>query len=152
MIALAAVILVVSGMGISRTLKLSAKADDLKEKISSLDKRLAPFVEMSNRLEELKAKQKALSDFTGQTPDILNVLKDIATLTPEDTWIRNFSLTKGKIRISAEGKSATACVSSLRKSRQFSQVKLVSSVTKTKSNNERFSLEIIPRTAGGGGK
>ncbi len=151
-IAIAAVVLAVSGMGISRTLKLSAEADDLKEKITGLEKRLAPFVEMSNRLEDLQGKQKALSDFTRETPDILNVLRDIATLTPEDTWIRNFSLSKGKIRISAEGKSATACVSSLRKSPQFSQVKLVSSVTKTKNNKERFSLEIISRTAGGGGK
>lgn len=146
----AAGIISATGYGVIQNLRLSRQADALKQKIDVLEKRIAPLVEMSNKLEEVENRKKEFFEFADEYPDILDVLKEIALLTPKDTWIRNFTLTKGKIRISGEGKSATACVASLRKSRLFTQVKLVSSVTKTKNDMERFSVEIVPKRSDGG--
>ncbi len=136
--------------GVVQNLRLSRESDALRKKIDLLEKRIMPLVEMNNKLEEVEKSKKELLQFADEYPDLLEVLKQIALFTPKDTWIRNFSLSNGKIRLSGEGKSATACVASLRKSRLFSQVKLVSSVTKVKNDMERFSVEIVPKLPDGG--
>lgn len=145
----ALVMFALTGIDSMRILKLSGRADHLQEKITRLENRIEPLIKVRNGIEELQAGKKGLLDFKKEVPDLLEVLRDLAILMPGNTWIRNFSLSNNKIRISAEGKSATACVAGLRKSRLFSQVKLVSSVTKTRDDMERFSLEIVSVKIGG---
>lgn len=145
----AVIMLALTGISSIKVMKLSASAEHLDKKIAHLENSLKPFIKIRTSIEELHTRKRNLLEFKKEVPDLLEVLKDLANLVPQDTWIKNFSLSNNKIRISAEGKSATACVASLRKSRSFSQVKLVSSVTKTRNEMERFSLEIIPKKAGG---
>ena len=141
----AAIMLVSTGIGITEMIRLSSQVGAVESRLEQLEKRMKPLIAVRSKIDEIDAREKELTDFGSELPALLDVLRDLAVLTPGDTWIRNFSLSNGKFRISAQGKSATACVASLRKSRLFSQVKLVSSVTKTKDNTERFSLEIIPK-------
>ncbi len=151
-----AAMLVVTGVGLTRMMSLSSRVDEVNARLAQIEKRMKPLIEMRSKIDEIEARKKELTDFGNELPGLLDVLKELAVLTPQDTWIRNLSLSNSKFRLSAQGKSATACVASLRKSRLFSQVKLVSSVTKTKDGLERFSIEIIPRNSrskrGGGRK
>ncbi len=151
-IATIAGMLLATSIGAARMIRLSAKVDQVENRLSQLEKRLNPLMVIQAKIDDIEGRKQELSDFVNELPNVLDVLRELTILTPKDTWIRNFSLSNGKFRISAQGKSATACVASLRKSHLFSQVKLVSSVTKTKDDMERFSLEIIPkrRTRGKG--
>ncbi len=148
----AAAMITATSIGAFRMMKVSSKVDAVDAKLAVLEKKIKPLLETRAKIDEIEKKKKELSDFTHELPSLLDVLKEIATLTPMDTWIRNFSLSGKKFRLSAEGKSATACIAALRKSRLFTQVKLVSSVTKSKDGNERFSVELIPRLSSGGKK
>ena len=137
--------LAATGIGLTKMMRLSSQVSQVETRLEQLENRMKPLIEVRTKIDEIEARKKELADFGSELPALLDVLRELAVLTPRDTWIRNFSLSNGKFRISAQGKSATACVAALRKSRLFSQVKLVSSVTKTKDNMERFSLEIIPQ-------
>ncbi len=140
-----AAMLGVTGAGLTKMIRLSGRVDKVNVRLAQVEKRMKPLIEMRAQIDEIEVRKKELTDFGSELPGLLDILKELAVRTPQDTWIRNLSLSNGKFRISAQGKSATACVASLRKSRMFSQVKLVSSVTKTKDGMERFSIEIIPR-------
>ncbi len=150
--AVTAAMLAATAFGTVRMMRVSSRVNQVDKRLKELENRMKPLLETRAKIDEVEKKKQELTEFTKELPGILDVLREIATLTPTDTWIRNFSLSSRKFRLSAEGKSATACVAALRKSRLFSQVKLVSSVTKTKDGNERFSIEIVPRTSGRGGK
>jgi len=147
LIAIAAItgMLLASAIGAVHMIRLSAKVDQVENRLAQLEKRLKPLMAIQAKIDDIEGRKQELSDFVNELPNVLDVLRELTLLTPKDTWIRNFSLSNGKFRISAQGRSATACVASLRKSHLFSQVKLVSSVTKTKDDMERFSLEIIPK-------
>ncbi len=121
-------------------------------KIQVLDKRMGPLRVSQKRLEDIKKQINDLNEFKREYPSVLFILDELAKLTPDDTWIKSLRLRKNRLRISAEGTSAVETMAKWRKCPLFSDVKLVSPVTKDRYQHERFSVEILVKSIGGKGK
>ncbi len=145
----AAVILWTTGGLVLETVKASRILKQQEIQIQALDKRIEPLRISQKRLEEIEKQINDLNDFKSEYPSALSILKELAELTPDNTWIKSLRLRKNKLRISAEGASAVETMARWRKSPLFSNVKLISPVTKDRYQRERFSVEILIKSIGG---
>jgi hypothetical protein len=100
------------------------------------------MLDIKKQLEQIDNRLKDLRDFRSEKPSELKVLKAIAELTPPQTWIKNFNIKNGKLKVSAEGGSAVETIGKWRQSPFFSEVKLISPVTKDRQGRERFTVEM----------
>jgi len=120
----------------------------LEEKIRELERTLAPLEKRKQEADKIRTRFLDVQEFTSDKGIPLKVLLALATDTPSESWIRSLSLKDGKIRISGEGASATETIARWRDNPLFSDVKMVSPVTKGKDQKERFSVELILRPVG----
>ncbi len=141
--ATAAVLLLTTGYNGIRLYSLSSRLSTLDTRVISLEKRLEPLQKTKDELENIQAQLSDILDFKSENARVLDILKNLAELTPTDTWIKTLSLKSDKLRVSAEGKSAVDTLSAWRNSPLFAEVKLISPVTKSRTQMERFSVEII---------
>ncbi len=114
----------------------------LKKRRSIVEGSIAPLKEKTEEVKQIKQQIDDLEFFFKEYPNILDVLDELARLSPDDVWVKNFNLSSGTMRFSVEGKNAVSILSEWRKSRYFDEVKLVSPVNKSSDGTERFSVEI----------
>jgi|GEM_PF-846140 len=136
-----ACLLATAFLGISY-LKEAQKLDDIQKNITALDKRAAPLREVAKKAENLERSVKILRDFIEERPPMEAVLSELATLTPDDSWIKNLDISGDKIRITAEGKSALDTMAAWRTGRNFTNIQQVSPVTKDANGVEFFTVEM----------
>ncbi len=120
----------------------------LEEKSHGLERTLAPLEERKQEADKIRTRFHDVQEFTSGKDTPLKVLLALATDTPSESWIRSLSLKDGKIRITGEGASATEAIARWRDNPLFSDVKMVSPVTKGNDQKERFSVELVLRPAG----
>jgi len=123
---------------------------DLEQQATQIQDRLTPFLETQKRLEQTEKELRNIEDFRAQSPPELAILQALAETSPMETWIKSLNLRKDKLRITAEGGSAVEAMAKWRESPLFSDVKLVSPVTKDRQQRERFSVEMTLAGVEGG--
>jgi hypothetical protein len=139
--AVAAMILATGIQGL-RYQKRVYSVHKIEQEVEELQVSLSPMLDTQKRLEQIDDRLKDLRDFRSEKPSELKVLKAIAELTPPQTWIKNFNIKNSKLKISAEGGSAVETMGKWRQSPFFSEVKLISPVTKDREGRERFTVEM----------
>ncbi len=110
--------------------------------IKELEERLAPFKSIQSRLDKTRKTEALIEAFMDAGPPALAVIDELAKRIPRDAWVRNCSIRADRVRISVEGGSAVSVVEELKKSPLFKDVSLVSSVTRTRDQKERYTLEL----------
>ncbi len=125
---------------------LSAKVKKLNQQLEKVEQQLAPFKEKEQRLQALQETSADFDDFLSESPSVLQVLKALAEKTPADCYIKSLNLRNNRLRVTAQGKSAIDTMASWRRVPIFSDVRLVSPVTKDRDQNERFTVEITIKT------
>lgn len=140
--AVAIAIILATGIQGLRLRERLHSVQEMKQEIGKLEKRLSPMLNTQKQLDQVEGQLKDLADFRSERPSALVVLKALADYTPPKTWIRTFNLRGDKVRIRAEGSSAVETMGKWRENPLFSEVKLISPVTKDRQQRERFSVEI----------
>lgn len=115
---------------------------EMEQEVEELQERLSPMLNIQKQLEQIENQLKDLGDFKVERPSELKVLKAIAELTPPETWIKNLNIKKDRLKVTAEGGSAVKTMGNWRQSPLFSEVKLISPVTKDRQQRERFTVEM----------
>jgi Tfp pilus assembly protein PilN len=113
----------------------------LERDVTQREGRLAPLLETHKELEQLQTQLKDLQDFATEQSAVLAVFKTLTELTPSETWIKSLNFAGSKVRITGQGGSAVDVMGLWRNNKLFSEVKLVSPVTKYRQE-ERFSVEL----------
>ena len=126
----------------SHYVRLKKEVRRLEVRVNKAEQALVPLKDKVKQVEAVKSQAEEMEEFLKNYPPILDVLEELANLTPEDAWIRTFNLSGDTIRLSAEGPNALAIMSEWRKSRYFEKVRLISPVTRPRNGGERFSVEI----------
>ncbi len=114
----------------------------LKEQVERLKKRVQP---LQNDLEALKRSSQFLNnidEFMGSRPNLYTLLNKVAELVPEGTWFSNCSFEKGTMTLRGTSADAVKVLETLRKSGLFTQVKLIGSVSRGRTGQERFGLSL----------
>jgi hypothetical protein len=134
---------VVGAVAAAMILATGVQGLKFQKRVHSVHKiELSPMLNIQKQLEQIENQLKDLRDFRVERPSELKVLKAIAELTPPQTWIKNFNIKKGKLKVTAEGGSAVKTMGKWRQSPLFSEVRLISPVTKDRQQRERFTVEM----------
>jgi len=121
--------------------KLGIEYKKNEQIISKLNKVYKPLKLKEEELKKIQSLKKDLNDFIHERPSLLDILKEIAEKTPKNAWVKSLSVRGSKIRISAEGGYAVETMEAWRKSKLFTEIKLVSPVTKNSDGQERYTVE-----------
>ncbi len=140
---LAAVLVLATGLAGFKCYGTARDVSSLESRARDLERRIDPLRKTKEQLDEIDAELADIRSFTASKTTALDVLRYLATLTPRDTWIKTFSLQRDRLRISAEGRSAVRALAAWREAPLFTDVKLISPVTKRGMGTERFSVEIV---------
>lgn len=127
---------------------ISERVKKLNQQLEKVEKQLTPFKEKEQKLKALLDTINDLDAFMKEYPSLLPILKALAETTPTDCYIKSLNLNGHKLRITALGKSAIDTMAKWREVPFFSNVRLVSPVTKDRNQNERFTVEITVKNRG----
>lgn len=125
--------------------KLYIRSVELKARdveLARLNQELKPLVETKNRIDAIRGEIASMTGFKNEFPRPVEVLRLLTVNTPQDTWIQNFNMKDDKLRITAEGNSASQVTAEWRKLPFCAELKLTSPVMKDNNQKERFSVEI----------
>jgi Tfp pilus assembly protein PilN len=139
--AAAAIILVTGLQGLQLQQRVHS-VHNMEQEVGELQERLSPMLNIQKQLEKIENQLKDLGDFTVEKPSELKVLKAVAELMPPETWINSLNIEKDRLKVTAEGGSAVKTMGNWRQSPLFSEVKLISPVTKNRQQRERFTVEM----------
>jgi Tfp pilus assembly protein PilN len=114
----------------------------MEQEVEELQQRLSPMLNIQKQLEKTENQLNDLGDFMTEQPSELKVLKALAELMPPETWIKSLNIEKDRLKVTAEGGSAVKTIGNWRQSPLFSEVKLISPVTKNRQQMERFAVEM----------
>jgi hypothetical protein len=140
--AVVAAIILITGIQGLKLQKRVHSVHKMEQEVEDLQERLSPMLNTQKQLEQIENQLKDLGDFKVEKPSELKVLKAIAELTPPETWIKNFNIRKGKLKVTAEGGSAVKTMGNWRQSPLFSEVRLISPVRKDRQQREHFKVEM----------
>ncbi len=114
----------------------------LKEQVQQVKKQVQP---LQKNLEILKKSSQFIQNidsFMAARPNLYAILNKVAELVPEGTWFSNCSFDRDIITLRGISPDAVKVLDALRKSDLFSQVKLIGSVSRGKTGEERFGLSL----------
>lgn len=113
---------------------IDAKIKELEpdvKKASALKGEIDSLIEAFNKL-------KGISNYDKPRVDIL---AELTTILPNDTWIKQLSFKRDYFEIEGVGKSGADVLTILENSETFSQVRFTSSVLKDRQGKERFKIK-----------
>lgn len=144
MIAIAAAILIalLTIYQAGQALWLQLELGRVKAHVAELEKRYEPYRSLQEKLDESKRVREVADSFEKEAPQLLPIIYEFARLIPKDGWIRTCTIRGDRVRIAIEGGSAVKMVEILKKSPMFKSVTLASSVTRTRDQQERYTLEL----------
>ncbi|NDY43541.1 PilN domain-containing protein [Dissulfurirhabdus thermomarina] len=129
--------------------RLAARVAAKEAEVAAAEARIAPLRKTHQEAESLRATAEALAAFRAGGIPALETLKVLAEATPPETWIKSLHMKEDRIRLTAEGGSAVDVMGLWRAAGRFSEVRLVSPVTKDRRQRERFSVELVLAAPGG---
>ncbi len=138
----AIVISLLTGFNVLRLERITSTTSKNQEVVARLEKQYLPLKKINDKIEKIKKLEQDMNDFLHERPPVLVILKELAIRTPLNSWIRSCTIRGSVVRVSAEGGSAVETMEEWRKSPLFSEVKLVSPVTKNRQQQERYTVEI----------
>jgi Tfp pilus assembly protein PilN len=148
--AAAAAIILATGLQGLQLQQQAHSVHKMEQEVKELQERLSPMLSIQKQLEKIENQLKDLRDFRVEKPSELKVLKAVAELTPPETWINSLNIKKDELKVTAEGGSAVKTMGNWRQSPLFSEVKLISPVTKDRQQRERFTVEMKLASGKGG--
>lgn len=113
---------------------VEARIDEIKSTAYEL-------VETKKELETIEEKMRFLFDFQQRRNINIKVLRQLSIILPEEAWLTNFSVEKGRAEIRGFAGRAANIIEPLEKSALFKKVEFSTPVT-VKDGMERFSLKM----------
>ncbi len=114
--------------------KLNAQIKELEPDISAVEL-------MRTQISQLERKIGVLGNVKKENPSQLDILRELTTIIPENTWLNRLRYRKGKIQLEGYAPSASDLIALLEKSPFFRDVRFPAPITKTREGLERFKVE-----------
>lgn len=120
-----------------------------RDRIEALEARVADarteamaVAELRSELEDAVHSANFLVRKKENQPVLLNVLREVTGLLPDDTWLTRFQLNDGEVQLYGESDSASRLIGILDESPMLASANFISPVTtNTSTGDERFNLE-----------
>jgi general secretion pathway protein L len=120
----------------------TALQDELDSKIAVVRAEAQAAGQTGDEIASVITQGNFFSTKRAQQPTVAQILDEVTRLLPDDTWLARFELSKSKISLHGESKSASSLISLVEASTMFSDTRFASPVTKNpRTSNDRFMLE-----------
>ncbi|MEA3486622.1 MAG: PilN domain-containing protein [Thermodesulfobacteriota bacterium] len=120
----------------------------LDAKIVQLSAKVAGVGEMRARCDKLEGQIDYLSNLGGNRVPVLNVMRDLSYIIPQNAWVNRFSVSGDDVKIEGYAESASELIPLLEESPLFGDVAFVSTITKTRDGKERFRIGLKIKRGG----
>lgn len=121
--------------------KEATAVQHLNEQIKSVAKDAAEVEALRNEIEQLQDKTAHLLEKKTNAASILETVEILSRLIPDDTWLKHFRYSRGKLQIQGQSPTASSLISTLEESKMFDSVRFVSPVTQDRRTGlERFQI------------
>lgn len=138
----AAVVLLALVMWQSLAIKRD-RVEALEQEVAQARREAMAVAELRGELEEAVRSANFLVRKKENHPVVVNVLRELTGLLPDDTWLTRFRLEDGEAQLYGESPSASSLIGVLDESPMLSQANFISPVTTNSSTgDERFNLEV----------
>jgi Tfp pilus assembly protein PilN len=120
-----------------------------EKRLQEIDRQISLRKEEVNKIETLKKEINALSDdistvngFKENKPMALNILKELTTILPKNTWVTRVRITESGVNIEGYSSSATGLLSKIEASHYFKKTEFASPTFRdTRMNADRFNIK-----------
>jgi general secretion pathway protein L len=113
--------------------------DELNEKVALARREANAVLDIQTQLEKSRESLDYVTSRRREAPTVLEALKEVTVLLPDDTWLQQFELKQGKLQLRGMSAQATALIKRLEDSPAFEGVGFRSPVVQAKGK-ERFHL------------
>lgn len=146
--ALGAAAVLLLGLAMWQSLAVKAsRVQVLEGQVADARKEAMEVAELRKQLEDAVKSANFLVRKKENHPVLLNVLREVTHLLPDDTWLVRLQLNDGKVQLYGESSAASRLIGMLDDSPMLSKVSFISPVTtNTQTGNERFNLQaqVVP--------
>ena len=121
-----------------------------EKRLQEIDRQISLRKAEVNKIETLKKEIDALSGeistvsgFKENKPMALNILKELTTILPRNTWVTRVKITESSVNLEGYSSSATGLLSKLEASRYFKKSEFASPTFRdTRMNADRFNIKM----------
>jgi Tfp pilus assembly protein PilN len=120
-----------------------------ERRLQEIDHQISLRKEEVNKIESLKKEIGTLSNeistvngFKENKPMALNILKELTTILPKNTWVTRVRITESSVNLEGYSSSATGLLSKIEASRYFKKTEFASPTFRdTRMNADRFNIK-----------
>lgn len=135
------IILLLAGGILSSIIKEMIHLSKMNKQLEDIRPALEEVYTLKKRLEDTEGKLKIIEGIKREHPSQLDLLAELATILPHDTWLTNMEYSKGGIHISGFSNSASGLLPILETSRHFENVEFIGSITTGIEGKEKFRIK-----------
>jgi len=137
-----AVIALSLGIGFHRTIQNRTLIRDLDENMQALKVPVAKVQSLRDQADELEKRIKSVEELLGQRDMNLEILQELTTILPADTFLSTYNYRDGAIRIAGSSGSSSDLISKLEDSPLLEDVAIRGSIFKDpRTGKDRFTFE-----------
>lgn len=126
--------------------------DEQHERLTGLRVEASDVGQLREQIETQRSAGRFLFEKRRREPRLMLLLTELTQRIPDNTWVQNFSIRKGKVEIRGESVEAYGLIPLLEASPVFKDVKFKSTVTSNnRTKRERFHIELTPIEQGAAG-
>jgi Tfp pilus assembly protein PilN len=111
----------------------------LNIEIESLQEQIADAGSIQDKYDRIAGRLKHLNDFGGNA-QLIEILRELSTILPQDSWLNEFRMTGNEIRIDGFSDSAVKLIGLIENSSLFDNARFLSTIRKAQGNKERFQI------------
>ena len=125
-------------LGLSHENKLVSA--ELTRRLQSLQPDVNEVKNISQEVEKVDKELSMIEKFTEAETSKMEIIKELTTILPADTWLDNLDVSNEKLEINGYSESASNLIPMLEISPLFENVQFGSSITKMGPGKERFKI------------
>ncbi|WP_455201692.1 PilN domain-containing protein [Kaarinaea lacus] len=122
-------------------IKMEAVVSDLREQLRVARKEVDVINKTRSDINLYIKKLEALKENKVTASNVVDVMLELTTVLPDDTWVENFAMKDGRITIQGQSISASELIKLLESSEYFAKAKFESPVLQNRDGtSERFNI------------
>jgi general secretion pathway protein L len=122
-------------------LKMDATVSELRERLNTARKDVEEINKTRSDINAYVQKLHSLKEEKSSTSNVVDVLLELTSILPDDTWLENVALKDGGVTMQGQSASATELIRLLESSAIFSKAKFESPVVQLPGGlAERFNI------------
>lgn len=135
-------LLAAGGWGASHWMHRKMVSASLGAELKRLSSEMAEITRIQSRIDAVEVRVEELNRLNAADVPVSDILRELTQVLPDTAWVREFSLSGGKVRLEGYADSASDLISLLEDSPIFRDVFFTAAIVKETDGKERFNISL----------